>query len=153
MKNGEMIKVKNGYLDTISTEANDLIVKAIIKKDFTPKVSYWLAMVFDKIPSIAKVYASERQKKIEKYAKRYEADGEEKDKNGNVVNSWKKGDIVSDGQSVSLTDVKAFSEEINELVEIENKLDIERIPFDLNEEPKCTIEEIRLLIPLIDVGE
>jgi len=157
----EKIKVKNGYLDTISTEVNDLIVKTLIKKDFTPKVSYWLARVFDELPTIAKAYTAGRQKLIEKYALRYEEDGEEKEigkdgkekKGGKIIKSWKKGDIVSDGQSVSLTDTKAFSEELNELIEIENKLDINRIKFDFDKEPRCTIEEMRILVPLIDIEE
>ena len=74
---------------------------------------------------------------------RHEEDGE----------SWKKGDIVSDGQSVSLKDAKMFTKKLNELVEIEIDLGLEKVKFDLDKEPKCTIEEMRLLMPLIEVGE
>jgi len=135
-----VIKVKNEYLDTM---ANSTVIPAIIKKDFTTKTSYWLARVFDKLQSEAKIYAAEKQKLIEKYALRHEEDGE----------SWKKGDIVSDGQSVSLKDAKMFTKKLNELVEIEIDLGLEKVKFDLDKEPKCTIEEMRLLMPLIEVGE
>ena len=144
-----MIKVTNAYLDTT---ANSPTVQTIIKKSFTAKTSYWLARVFDKLRREAKIYLSERQKLIEKYARRYEKDGEEK-KDGKVIKSWKKGDMISDGQSVSLADMAGFTKEINELTEIEIEIGINKIKFDLEKEPTCTIEEMAILLPLLDVKE
>ena len=48
--------------------------------------------------------------------------------------------MVSDGQSISLTNIKEFTREINELTEIEIDIGINKIKFDLDKEPSCTIE-------------
>ena len=146
----ETIKITNQYLDTM---ASSLVIQTIIKKSFTAKTSYWLARVFDKLQREAKIYLAERQKMIEKYAKRHQSDGEKKDKDGKIVKSWKKGDMISDGQSVSLTDIKEFTKEINELTEIEIEIGINKIAFDLEKEAACTIEEMAILLPLLDVKE
>jgi len=145
----EKIKITNGYLDTI---ANSPVVQAIVKKSFTAKTSYWLAKVFDKLQREARIYLAEKQKIIEKYAKRHDEDGAEK-KDGKVIKSWKKGDMVSDGQSVTLDNVVEFQKEITELTEIEIELGINKIEFDLDKEPVCTVEEMGLLMPLVSVKE
>ena len=64
---------------------------------------------------------------------------------------WKKGDIVSDGQNVSLDDVAGFQKDIAELTGIEIEIGINKIPFDLDKEPTCTVEEMSLLLPFIGV--
>jgi len=133
----EKIIITNGYIDTV---INSSIISEITKKQFTAKTSYW---VFDKIGNDSKVYLSERKKLIEKYAMRYEADGE----------TWKKGDIVSNGDSISLGNIQEFNAEMAELTEIEIDLGINKIAFDLIREPACTIKEMSLLIPLIAVEE
>jgi len=143
------IKVTNAYLDSM---ANSPAFQVIVKKQFSAKTSYWLARVFDKLQREAKIYLAEKQKLIEKYAKRYEEDGEEK-KDGKVVKSWKKGDMIGDGRSVSLTDVDGFTKEINELTEIEIGIGIDKIEFDLDKESNCTVEEMGSLLPLIEVKE
>ena len=143
------IKITNAYLDTM---INSPIIQTITKKPFSAKTSYWLARAFDKLQREAKIYLAERQKLIEKYAKKHEEDGEER-RDGKVINSWKKGDMVSDGQSVSLTNMKEFTREINELTEIEIDIGINKIKFDLEKEPACTIEEMALLLPLMEVDD
>jgi len=143
----EKIKVTNGYLERILTSK---VVESIIKKDFTTQTSYWLATVFESLPSKARIYSSERQKLIEKYAKRYEEDVPE-DEKGNKAH--KKGDIMSDGVNVVIGDVKKFNKALNELLNIERQLEINKIPFDLEKEPPCTVEEMGLLLPLIEVKE
>lgn len=135
-----MIKVTNGYLDTLT---NNPLIQAIVKKSFTAKTSYWLAKVFDKLQREAKIYFSEKQKLIEKYAKRHDKDGE----------GFKKNDIISDGQNITLDNVKEFQREITELTEIEIEIGINKIEFDLEREPNCTPEEMAILIPLIHVKE
>lgn len=134
------IKITNAYLDTM---VNSPIFQTIIKKPFTIKTSYWLARIFDKLQKEAKIYLAEKQKLIEKYAKRHEKDGE----------TWKKGDMISDGRSVSLVDIAGFTKKLNELTEIELSIDINKIKFDLEKEPACTIEEMTLLLPLMEVKE
>lgn len=136
----ETIKITNQYLDTMT---NNPVVQTIIKKPFTAKTSYWLARVFDKLQRETKIYLNEKQKLIEKYAKRYDADGK----------NWKKGDMITDGQSISLTNIKDFTKEINELTEIEIEIGINKITFDIEKEPACTIEEMTILLLLLDVKE
>ena len=148
-ENDNVIKVTNQYLDNM---ANNPTFQVIVKKQFSAKTSYWLARVFDSLQSKAKIYLAEKQKKVEKYAKRYEEDGEEK-KDDKVVRSWKKGDMIGDGKSVSLNDVEGFTKEINELTEIEIGIGIDKIEFDLDKEPACTVEEMGSLLPLIEVKE
>jgi O-phosphoseryl-tRNA(Cys) synthetase len=128
---------------------NNPILQVITQKQFTAKTSYWLARVFDKLQREAKIYLAEKQKLIEKYARRYEADGEQKDNTGKVIKSWKKGDIVGDEKSVSLSDAEGFTKEINELTEIELDIGINKIEFDFDKEPACTVEEMSLLLPII----
>lgn len=136
----ETIKITNGYLDTM---ANSQIIQGIGKKAFTAKTSYWLARIFDKLQRELKIYLAEKQKLIEKYARRYKEDGK----------TWKKGDMVSDGQSVSLTNTKDFTKEINELIEIEIEIGFNKVIFDLEKEPNCTIEEMSILLPLLEIKE
>ena len=165
-KGQNKIVITNGYLDRAimrTPEGPQLtpLVKAIIKKSFTAKTSYWLARVFDEFPGKFKIYLSEQQKLIDKYAKRHDEDGaeREKDKDGNevkggkVIKSWKKGDMITDGQSVSLNNIQEFQREITELTEIEIEVGINKIDFDLDKEPSCTVEEMSLLLPLIEVKE
>ena len=139
-----MIKVTNRYLDTLGSNSN---FQDLAQKPFTAKTSYWLARVFDRIQKEGAIFFAERQKLIEKHAKRYEADGEEGER------KWKKGDMISDGKSVTLNDVEAFSKDLKELTEIEIDLGLHKIKFDLDKEPVCTVEEMSLLMPLIEVKE
>ncbi|MDD5048443.1 MAG: hypothetical protein PHH09_05885 [Methanoregulaceae archaeon] len=139
-----MIKITNGYLDTLGSNSN---FQDLAQKPFTAKTSYWLARVFDRIQKEGAIFFAERQKLIEKHAKRYEADGEEGER------KWKKGDMISDGKSVTLNDVEAFSKDLRELTEIEIDLGLHKIKFDLDKEPVCTVEEMSLLMPLIEVKE
>ena len=139
-----MIKITNGYLDTLGSNSN---FQDLAQKPFTAKTSYWLARVFDRIQKEGAIFFAERQKLIEKHAKRYEADGEEGER------KWKKGDMISDGKSVTLNDVEAFSKDLKELTEIEIDLGLHKIKFDLDKEPVCTVEEMSLLMPLIEVKE
>ena len=155
---GEMIKITNEYLDAITTSP---VIAVLVKKEFTTKTSYWLAKIFDKLSSEARIFATEKNKLIEKYALRHEKDGEEREcgadgkekKDGKIIRSWKKGDIVSDGRSTSLADVRAFAEKLKELTDIEIDIKIKKIEFDLDKEVQCTVEEMALLFPLIDVKE
>ena len=147
-KGQNKIVITNRYLDRAimrTPEGHQLtpLVKAIIKKSFTAKTSYWLARVFDKFPGKFKIYLSEQQKLIEKHAKRHEMDGD----------GFKKGDMITDGQSVSLDNIQEFQREITELTEIEIEVGINKIDFDLDKEPSCTVEEMSLLLPLIGVKE
>jgi len=139
-----MIKVTNGYLEMIGSNS---LFQELAKKPFTAKTSYWLARVFSQLQKEGEIYFAEKQKLIEKHAKRYEADGEEGER------KWKKGDMVSDGKSVSLKDAEGFVKDMKELTEIELDLGLKLIKFDLDKEPACTVEEMTLLVPMIEVKE
>jgi len=139
-----MIKVTNGYLDGLGSNS---LFQDLAKKPFTAKTSYWLARAFDRIQKEGAIYFAERQKLIEKHAKRYEKDG------GEGERKWKKGDMISDGKNVSLDDVVGFGKDIKELIEIEIDLGLKKIKFDLDKEPACTVEEMTVLVPLIEVEE
>jgi len=139
-----MIKITNGYLEMIGSNS---LFQELAKKPFTAKTSYWLARVFSKLQKEGEIYFAEKQKLIEKYAKRHETDG------GEGERKWNKGDMVSDGKSVSLNDMDGFMKDIKELTEIEIELGLHKIKFDLDKEPACTVEEMTLLVPLIEVEE
>ena len=132
------MKISNSYLDGA---INNTTFQEISKKTFTAKTSYFLARAFDKLQREAKIYLSEKQKLIEKYAERHEEDGD----------GFKKGDMVINGDSVNITDVNKFVAEINELNSIELDIGIDKVKFDLDTEPSCTVEEMSLLLPLLEV--
>ena len=139
-----MIKITNGYLEQIG---GNTLFQDLAKKPFTAKTSYWLARVLSQLQKEGEIYFAERQKLIEKHAKRHEKDGGQGDK------TWKKGDIVSDGKNVSLENAERFVKDMKELTEIEIDLGLKKIKFDLDKEPSCTVEEMTLLVPLIEVKE
>ncbi len=130
----EMIEVTNGYLESV---LNNPMVKKIISKPFTAKTSYWIARVLDEIKIKGKIYILEKQKLIEKYAKRYP----------------KSKEIVKEGDSIILENPEAFTNEINELTEIKISLGIPKIEYDFDKEPACTVEEMTILLPLITPKE
>jgi len=159
------IKITLGYLDRI---ASSPALQLIMKKQPPFRVAYSLARIFDNLQKEIRIYSAEKQKLIEKYAERHIADGEEK-KDDKVIRKWKKGDVVSDGQSVSLKDVTGFTEEMNKLSESEIDLGLCRAEIDLEEMKQCldefdparpiaekpifSIEEMSILMPLIKIKE
>lgn len=126
-----MIEITNKYVDLM---VSGDVVKVLIKKEFTCKTSYWLARFFNEIENLSKTFIGERQKIINKYAKK------------DV-----KGEVITDNGNITINDVMSFQKNLSELLEIKLKLDGEKIEFDIDKEPKCTIEEINLLLPLIEV--
>lgn len=131
------IKIKNRFFETMLNEK----MKSIVKRDFTATTSYWLAVIIeDKIEPLSKHYFQQKQKLIEKYALRYEED----------TGKNKKGDIVSDGNNVSLKEPEKFTKELESILDIENDLGIKKIKFDFKEEPKIPIEEMMFIRPFIE---
>ena len=136
----ESIKIINAYLDTLAR--NQDVLQTIVKKSFTAKTSYYLARILDKLQKETEIYLAEKQKIIEKHAKRHEDDG----------TTWKKGDMVINGESVSLSNINAFTKDFNELINIEIDIKIDKIEFDLEKEPACTVEEMSVLLPIISIN-
>lgn len=132
----DSIIFKNLDLDRL---LNNSFLDSINKKSFSAKTSYWLAKIFLKLDQETKVYFSEKQRIVNKYAKRYDEDGE----------TWKKGDIIYNKQSIVINDVDAFNNEMSDLLNIEFDIGISKIDFKFDKEPSCTIEEMSLLLPFI----
>lgn len=126
-----MIKITNSYIDRLEI---DNVLKDVLKKEFSAKTSYWLANIFNEIQELSKIYLAERQKLIERYAKRNE-----------------KNEIITDGMNVSIKDVNEFSQKLKDLLDIEIDLKTKKIVFDLDIEPKCSVDEMFILLPLVEV--
>ena len=143
------IKITPEYLEKIS---NNLLLTNLGKKSLGNKLSYRLARIFNALEKEMKIYFAEKQKIIEKYAERYDKDGQQKDKNGKVIKSWKKGDIISDGQTVALADIAGFNSAMQELLQTEVDLGMEKVRIDF-ENPKMdqlTVQEMQILLPLME---
>ena len=126
-----MIEIKNEYIEMIG---NSAIVQGLVKKTFTAKTSFWLATIFGKIEEISKIYFAEKKKLVDRYAKL--------DKNG---------EIITDGKTVTLENISNFNKDLKALMDIKSDLNIEKIKYDLDDEPGCSIEEMGLLLPFIEV--
>lgn len=126
-----MIKIKNSYIESVDSKG---VLQNIIRKGFTAKTSYWLATIFIKLEEASKIYFGEKKKLIDKHAMRDDKD-----------------EVISDGRGTTLRNPTAFNDELIELLEIEIDLGVKKVNFDLDMEPKCTIEEMGLLLPLIEV--
>ena len=120
------MKIKNRYFETLTE------IAPLLKKEFSAKTSFYLARLFDKIQTESKVYFSEKQKLVEKYAKRDD-----------------KGEIVSSGGSVSLDNPEEFTRKLEEILSIEIDIGLDTIIIDFDKEPKMTIEELMILLPFI----
>ena len=120
------MKIENRYFETL-TQA-----KPLLKKDFSGMTSFYFARLFSKIEIESKVYFSEKQKLIEKYAKRNED-----------------GTFMTTGDSVMLDNPQEFTEKLEEIMSIEIELGIDKIDLDFDKEPKINIEGMMLLLPFI----
>lgn len=125
----------------------------ILNKGFTTKTSYWIARLVKRLEIEAKVFFTERQRLIEKYAARYDADGQQV-RGGKVVREWKRGEIINTDGNIKLIDVGAFNREVDELLDIEVEVPgLEPITYDFNLEPTLTPAEIITLMPFIEIKE
>ena len=142
------IKITPEYLEKINNSGS---LQTLLKKSLGNRASYQLARIFNKLEQEIRIYLAEKQKIVERYAKRYESDGEQKDKNGKVIKSWKKGDIIFDGQTVKIADPQEFNIAMMELLQTEIDLGIEKVKIDYNDKKvdDLSIEEMRILLPLI----
>jgi len=120
------MKIKNRYFETLTG------VAPLLKKEFSAKTSFHLARLFDKIQTESKVYFSEKQKLVEKYAKRDD-----------------KGEIVSNGGLISFDKPKEFTKKLEEILSIEIDIGLDTIIIDFDKEPTMTIEELMILLPFI----
>lgn len=126
-----MIKITNEYIDRLGSGK---VIKTLLGKEFTCKTSYWLARIFNEIENLSKIFVEEKQKIVDKYAK--------KDDNG---------EIIQNNDNITILDITAFQKDLKELLEIELDLQKKQIVFDIEKEPRCTIEEMLILLPLIEV--
>ena len=134
-KGRDMIKIKNSFFEKITNKN----IKPILEKEFTAKTSYWLARIFDKIESEARHYFAEKQKLIKKHALIYDED----------TDNHKKGDIVQNGNNISIKDPEAFTKELEEILEIEVDFGWKKIGFDFDREPNLSVEDMMVILPFI----
>jgi len=133
----ENIVIKNGYFETLSINRN--ILTDILNKDFPVKIGYWVAKIFDRIESEAKIYFKAKESLIKKYAKKDE-EGEFISQNGNYV----------------LEDIDKYSDELIDLQNIEVEINIKPIEMDLDvlESKGITFKPIEImLLPFIKIKE
>jgi len=123
------MKIKNKVFETLTANKT----QSIMSKEFTATTSFQLARIFSKLESESKIYFSEKQKLANKYAI--------KDNDGKPV--------IKDG-NYTISNVDEFSKELNELLEIEIELGIEKIKMNLENEPNFTVEEMIVLMPFIE---
>lgn len=126
-----MIKITNEYIDKLGSNE---VMKTLLKKEFTCKTSYWLARIFHEIDDLSEIFVKERQKIVSKYAKK-DDDGE----------------IIQNDNNITMLDIASFQKDFGDLLKIELDLQKNQIIFDIEKEPKCTIEEMLILLPLIEV--
>lgn len=131
------IKIDNAYIEVVNSSQ---VIQGLMKKVFPVKVSYWLSKAVERIKQEGKPYYEAKQKLAEKYG--------EQDNEGNVIPPGPDG-------SIRLKDTQGFIEELQELQTIEVDLGIKKIKLDMDD-PKCpdlSVEEMRLLLPLIEEME
>lgn len=124
------MKINNEQIEVLASKD----INKLIKKDCTAKTAYWIARIFDKLESESKHYFTQKQRLIDKYAKRDDTD-----------------EIIRDGDNISIGDIAAFRVELEELLKIEIDLGFDMIKFDLDKEPNFTPEEMQILLPFIEV--
>ena len=122
------MKIKNSYFETLLTKD----IASILKKEFSAKTSFHLARIFSKIEIESKTYFSEKQKLVNKHSKKDEA-----------------GKTIQANGMVTIEDPKSFSKELEEILEIEIDLGIEKINFDFDKEPSLPVDGMMILLPFI----
>ena len=121
------MKIKNMYFETLAG------VQPLMQKEFSAKTSFHLARIFDKIKSESNVYFSEKQRLVDKYAKK-------DDKGKNIIQ----------GDSILLNEPEKFQKEFDELMGIEIDLGLDKIKIDFDNEPKLSINEMMILFNFIE---
>lgn len=146
----ENIKIKNSYFEQVNTLAFEGLIKKNAFDSVKPR--YWLSKALDRAIKEAGHYHKNKKDLVRKHTIKYEKDGARKDKEGQVVQKWKRGDpVILPNGTMPFESGEAFSRELDELQEIEVDLGIQRIKFD--EPPDVTIEENMLLFPFLEEKE
>jgi len=143
------IAVQNRYFET-ANPGNATFQLVIKKQVFRDAVSrYWLSRALARVDQLSKAYHDTRAEIARSYAHKYDKDGEQKDKDENVVRSWKKGDPITfpDG-SVSIDDTDGFRKAINALQDEEIDLGVPQVPF--NEVLDLPLNEEMIILPLME---
>lgn len=144
MAKTKSIVVKSVYCEKLG----EPVTQKILAKSFPIKTGYWISRAIEKIRQEAKAYTDQRNKLIEKYAKKPEE----------LTDEEKKAKMPA-GQ-VFLKDVKAYEEDLAVLQTADINLGIDKIKVDLNvldkwfndrKEPGLTIAEMEYLLPFFEV--
>lgn len=104
---------------------------AITQKQLPVKVSYAIAKNIIKIERELKVYNSEKQKLIDKYAS--------KDEDGNPI-------ITNGNIEIPKENAANWNKDIKELLEIENEIDIHKFNISLLDNSNCDFTPAELML-------
>ncbi|MCK4260030.1 MAG: hypothetical protein KAX49_13710 [Halanaerobiales bacterium] len=129
------MKLKNGQLNLKAIEE----LKNLSSLNLPIKISFKLSKIIKEISSLTKIINEEEKKILDKYG--------EKDKNGEFVKVLDKdGNINPNTIKIKKNEVENCNKDMNELREIENEIDIEKIKIeDLGEDLKISPNTFLLL--------
>lgn len=126
------IKLKNGQLSADTIDA----LNKMIDLDINASVAFRLTRIIKELSSIVDDKVKMERRILDKYT--------QKDENGLPVQP-----IGNDGQivpgAVNITDMEAFSKEMNDLMDLENEIDFEKVNF---EDLKLQTAKVKDLIKL-----
>lgn len=158
MEENENIIIDNTYVEMVNSSQ---VAQNLMKKTFPVKPNYWLSKAIEKTKQEGKPYYEAKQKLVEKYRKQEDENSDKSELNNKDMASIQAYITKLETENASLkkqlgmaqiTDMLAFTKELQELQAIEIPLGIKKVKLDLND-PKCpdlNIEEMRLLLPLIE---
>lgn len=115
ISNRQLIKIFNG-------------IPAVRRKQLPVKIGFAINKNIGAMESAAEAYSTEQRKILDKYCEKDEF-----------------GQFKTDGDEYVLTDRKAYGEEMNELLGIENEIQIHTVSLD--EIEKCDSEKFDALTP------
>jgi len=143
------IVVKNEYFE-IANPGNPIFQQVIKENIFRDPIShYWLSRALQRASQLAKEYLEARATVARNNAHHYDKDGEQRDKDGNLVRSWKKGDPITfpDG-SVAIQNAEQFRKDLTSLQAEEIDFGIPQVPF--NELLDLPPNEEMVILPLME---
>lgn len=126
------IKVKNVQLNADTIDA----LNKLIDLDINASIAFRLTRIIKELSSIVDDKVKMERRILEKYS--------QKDENGVVVQPKDSQGNPIDG-AVNITDMEAFSKEMNDLMELENDIGYEKVNF---EDLKLQTAKIKDLIKL-----
>lgn len=112
-----MITVKNSQLDSQTLD----VINKIIDQEIKASAAFKLSRIIKELSSIIEDKVKQEKRILDKWT--------EKDENGNfLVPKDENGNEIAN--SVKIKDINAFSEEMSNLMEVENTLNFDKMSFE-----------------------